>query len=187
MTKSKARKHFLKLRASLPPEDIDRLSAQIARRVIDNFGDVRGVWHVFLTIEGKSELDTRLLVELLRKKGNTLATSVTNLKSNELSHHRYDEETALELNSWGIPEPVDSPEVDFSDIDVVLVPLLAFDKLGHRVGYGKGYYDRFLNELKPGALKIGLSLFDPIESIDDVWEGDIPLSSCVTPDKVYTF
>ena len=70
---------------------------------------------------------------------------------------------------------------------MVLVPLLAFDKLGHRVGYGKGYYDRFLAKCPPNCLRIGLSLFDPVERIDDVVPTDIRLNSCLTPVHTYVF
>lgn len=106
---------------------------------------------------------------------------------NELSHHLLDEHTALENNRWGIPEPVGSQEQPVSDIDWVLVPLLAFDRRGHRVGYGKGFYDRFLAKCRSDTHKIGLSLFPPEEAIDDVAEQDVSLDAVVTPDRVWTF
>jgi 5-formyltetrahydrofolate cyclo-ligase len=72
-------------------------------------------------------------------------------------------------------------------IDVVFVPLLAYDKLGNRVGYGKGFYDKFLNQCKPDVLKIGLSFFEPEELIEDVFENDVKLDFCVTSEKVICF
>ena len=70
---------------------------------------------------------------------------------------------------------------------MVFVPLLAFDKKGHRVGYGKGFYDKFLSECKPDAIKIGLSFFEPEELITDVFESDVKLDYCVTPNSIHAF
>ncbi len=74
-----------------------------------------------------------------------------------------------------------------SSIDWVLVPLLAFDRRGHRVGYGKGFYDRFLAGCRSDARKIGLSLFAPVVAIDDIGSQDVALDAVVTPDRVWTF
>ena len=87
----------------------------------------------------------------------------------------------------GIPEPVDGLEVPASKLDVVFVPLLAFDKKGHRVGYGGGFYDRFLKSCKKDVLKIGLSFFLPELEIEDIHSDDIPLDFCVTPGEVFRF
>jgi 5-formyltetrahydrofolate cyclo-ligase len=95
--------------------------------------------------------------------------------------------TRIKKNAYNIPEPVDGIEVPSHKIDVVFVPLLAFDKKGHRVGYGKGFYDKFLSECKPDVIKIGLSFFDPEELITDVFEGDVKLDYCVTPNEVHSF
>ncbi|MDP5026727.1 MAG: 5-formyltetrahydrofolate cyclo-ligase, partial [Flavobacterium sp.] len=85
------------------------------------------------------------------------------------------------------PEPIDGLEVPDAKIDVVFVPLLAYDKQGNRVGYGKGFYDNFLNKCKPETIKIGLSFFPPEEKIDDVSESDVKLDFCVTPDAIFSF
>ena len=70
---------------------------------------------------------------------------------------------------------------------MVLVPLLGFDERGHRVGYGKGFYDRFLAECNPKIQKIGLSLFEPVAQIDDTSDFDIPLDACITPNRIWYF
>ena len=75
-------------------------------------------------------------------------------------------------------------EVPTSKIEVVFVPLLAFDTNGNRVGYGKGFYDKFLSECHPNTIKIGLSLFEAETAIEDVISNDIPLTHCVTPTKI---
>ena len=74
-----------------------------------------------------------------------------------------------------------------SMIDVVFVPLLAFDTNGNRVGYGKGFYDKFLSQCQPETIKIGLSFFEAEEEIADVYQDDIRLDYCVTPNKIYDF
>ena len=70
---------------------------------------------------------------------------------------------------------------------MILVPLLAFDRKGMRVGYGKAFYDKFLAGCKPDIIKVGVSILDPVESIDDVYEHDVPLSCCITPKEFYDF
>jgi 5-formyltetrahydrofolate cyclo-ligase len=104
-----------------------------------------------------------------------------------MRHFLLTDNTKIKKNEYNIPEPVDGIEIPSTKIDVVFVPLLTFDKKGHRVGYGKGFYDKFLSACKPDAIKIGLSFFEAEELIEGIFEGDIALNYCVTPDRVYSF
>ena len=110
-----------------------------------------------------------------------------NETTGEIDAIEYTSSTNLETNKWGINEPVDSEIVDPASIDLVIVPLLCFDKRGHRVGYGKGYYDQFLKKCRPDCIKAGVSLFPPVDQIDDVHDGDIPLDVCFSADETYRF
>ena len=95
--------------------------------------------------------------------------------------------TEFSNSEWGIPEPVEGYVLEPTDLDIVLIPLLAFDLNGNRVGYGKGFYDRYLLNCRPDCLKIGISLFDPVEGIEDVESHDIPLDMAICPAKLYDF
>lgn len=95
--------------------------------------------------------------------------------------------TTFVKNKYGIDEPADGLDIFPEEIDLVIVPLLAFDKSGYRVGYGKGYYDKFLKECRPDVIKIGFSYFAPINMIEDVNAFDVKLNYCVTPDTFYEF
>lgn len=86
-----------------------------------------------------------------------------------------------------MPEPLDGIEISPLKIDVVFIPLLAFDKKGNRIGYGKGFYDQFLSDCKADVIKIGLSFFEAEEAITDVYKDDVPLDYCVTPQQIYRF
>jgi 5-formyltetrahydrofolate cyclo-ligase len=88
---------------------------------------------------------------------------------------------------FNIPEPTSKEKIESSNLNVLLLPLLAFDNKGFRVGYGKGFYDKYLNRSSMDLVKIGVSLFeDPIE-IDDVNEFDIKMDYCVTPNQIFKF
>ena len=102
-------------------------------------------------------------------------------------HFLLTENTKIKKNEFNIPEPLDGIEIPSNKIDVVFVPLLAFDKNGNRIGYGKGFYDSFLNECKTDVVKIGLSFFGAEERINEVFKTDIPLDFCVTPNEIYSF
>lgn len=97
----------------------------------------------------------------------------------------FEEGQPVTFNAFGIAEPPDTYPIDPLDIDMVLVPMLAFDRLGNRVGYGKGYYDRFLLRCRPDCLKVGLSFFGPLDLITDVHPGDVRLDLCITPEHIY--
>ncbi len=96
-------------------------------------------------------------------------------------------DTRWVVNEWGIPEPADGQEADPQEPDLVFVPLMAFDVAGHRVGYGKGYYDRFLAQCRSDCLRIGLCWFGPVDGIEDVHPHDIRLHFCITPDRIHAF
>lgn len=97
------------------------------------------------------------------------------------------EDTTFRQNKFGTYEPEQGDVISPDAVDIVLVPLLCFDKSGYRVGYGKGYYDRFLNACDPACLKLGFSYFDPVDKIEDKHEFDVPLSHCMTPQSIYVF
>ncbi len=97
------------------------------------------------------------------------------------------EETVYHINAYGITEPTDGSLVEPHDINLVFVPFLVCDTNGYRVGYGKGFYDRYLAKCREDIIKIGFSYFDPIEKIAGRDAFDIPLNYCITPEKVYEF
>lgn len=142
-------------------------------------------YHIFLPIIEKKELDTSFLLSILQGMDKNIV--LPKVLGSRLRHYLLTDGTRLKKSSWNVPEPVDGLEVSPVKIDVVFVPLLAFDENGNRVGYGKGYYDRFLGECRPGVVKVGLSLFEATIKISDVSKKDVALDYCVTPEKNYTF
>lgn len=143
-------------------------------------------YHLFLPISQLKEIDTSVIISNLHGKDKHIVLpKVTG--NGTLKHFLLTDATKFRTNRWNIPEPVDGIEVAAHKIDVVFLPLLAFDRKGHRVGYGKGFYDNFLGECRKDVKKIGLSLFGPEEAIEDIHENDIPLDYCVTPEKIYSF
>jgi 5-formyltetrahydrofolate cyclo-ligase len=98
-----------------------------------------------------------------------------------------DRNTHFSFNRYHIAEPVNGEVISPEKIDMIFVPLLAFDQLGYRVGYGKGYYDRYISRCRPDVLKVGFSFFEPIPAIEDINQFDVPLSLCITPMRVYEF
>jgi 5-formyltetrahydrofolate cyclo-ligase len=110
-----------------------------------------------------------------------------NTKNCEISAVIVDDNTSFEINKFGIEEPIDGIDMIPTEIDMFIVPLLGFDKKGHRVGYGKGCYDRFLKKCRKDCIKIGFSYFDTIEKIDDTDKYDVRLDYCITPERSFTF
>ncbi|TRX51601.1 5-formyltetrahydrofolate cyclo-ligase [Fulvivirga sp. M361] len=143
--------------------------------------------HLFLPIERKKEVDTWSLMNHTRKAHPDMRfmTSRT-LPDGQLAHYEINANTQFKTNKWGIPEPVDAVMADPDEIDMVLIPLVTFDKNGHRIGYGKGYYDRFLVKT-PHVKKVGLTLAPPLDIIDYTDQHDIQMDACVSPFKLYEF
>jgi 5-formyltetrahydrofolate cyclo-ligase len=98
-----------------------------------------------------------------------------------------DADTAFQKNPWNIHEPIDGVVIDAGVLDMVFVPLLIFDSRGYRVGYGKGFYDRYLQQCRPDCLKVGFCYFEPIDELEGTHEFDVPLSLCITPNSIYVF
>ncbi len=143
----------------------------------------------YFPIEKFSEINTHLFTGYLEHFIPTLrlAYPVVEFLSGEMNAFIVNEETAFVDNEYGIPEPLNGEAVSPKYIDIVFVPLLAFDQQGFRVGYGKGFYDRFLTRCKKNVVTIGFSYFDPLDNIDDKNQFDVPLKFCITPYHLYEF
>ncbi|WP_143306673.1 5-formyltetrahydrofolate cyclo-ligase [Chitinophaga vietnamensis] len=188
-TKKDIRKRFLELRMQLSTEAIASMNAALlANCRLLNYSDIHCV-HVFLPITEKREADTWPLIRWMKEKYPHLqwTLSKSDMASGEMTHYLWDDTTVLVNNKYGIPEPAGGIRIQPADIDLVFVPLLAFDRQGHRVGYGKGMYDRFLQQCRADVRTIGLSLFEPVTLIADAGEQDVMLKTAITPDHIYHF
>lgn len=189
MLKAELRKIYLARQKSLLPQERNERNRQIADRFFQNFDLTKiNFLHVFLSIERFNEIDTSLIIEKIRREFPHVELVVprVNWQTNELENLEFKPETELIQSSWQIYEPVHNELVETEKIDLVLVPLLCFDRKGSRVGYGKGFYDRFLKNCRPDCLKIGLSYFAPVAEISDAQAFDVKLDFCVTPEKIFT-
>ena len=186
MLKKDLRVRYSQLRNEIQPQDLFNSSLSIANKLLELPIWSLDYYHIFLPITAKKEVDTTFILSILQGKDKNIVLPKV-LSENTLGHFLLTDATKLHESAWGVPEPIDGIEINKKKIDLVFLPLLAFDKKGNRVGYGKGFYDRFLNECGLEVLKIGLSLFEAEEEITDIDEHDVRLDYCVTPEKIYRF
>ncbi|MEO6949127.1 MAG: 5-formyltetrahydrofolate cyclo-ligase [Ginsengibacter sp.] len=145
--------------------------------------------HTYLASLKLGEIDTASIVRYLRFLNPNLVIAVPKIDVSlkVMSNYQFKEDMKMKMNSYGINEPTGGTIIYPEEIDLVLVPLLAFDKHGYRVGYGKGFYDKFLSECRVDVVKIGLSYFDPVDEIRDINEFDVRLDYCITPNEIFEF
>jgi 5-formyltetrahydrofolate cyclo-ligase len=192
MDKALLRKDFLTKRINLTQDEASIKTDLIVKNLFESLALLTfETIHIFLPQLGKNEIDTWKIIRQLRISFPDLSIAVPYVipGTREMKHYLLDSQTILIPNQWKIPEPdpLTSIMINPEKIDVILVPLLAFDIRGFRVGYGGGYYDRFLAQCRPDAARIGLSYFNPVEEIEDIDLYDVPLHCCITPDQTYQF
>ncbi|MGV3695966.1 5-formyltetrahydrofolate cyclo-ligase [Flavobacterium sp.] len=187
MNKKELRAKYKELRRELSSEQIEDKSLAIANRMLQLDIWEKTYYHLFLTIEEQKEVETEFILQVLAGKDKEIVVSKSDFQSFGMTNYLLTDNTKFEKNRYNIYEPVDGIEVPNARIEVVFVPLLAFDLKGNRVGYGKGFYDKFLASCKKDVIKVGISFFEAEAAIDDVFESDIRLDYCVTPLTNYEF
>jgi len=188
MNKDELRKIYLTKRLSLSEDEYRKLSQRIADlffRAVD-LSHIQ-ILHIFLPIESKREPNTWLIIERIQKDFPHIRLVVPKVVGEMMENIFFEGVHQLEKTKWGMVEPKQGIQADAKEIDMVMVPLLAIDKQGHRIGYGKGYYDRFLSVCRADCRKIGISFFEREEIIEDKLTSDITLNACLTPTELLLF
>ncbi len=199
MTKQEIRKIFLERRKNLSTCQQNDISEAIAtnffsflsKKLLEN--RIINYIHIFLPITSKNEIDTFLIIRKIQKEYPEIKLLVpkVNLEIMQIENYLLEENFILKLNKWNILEIENGKKIDNSVIDIVLLPLLAFDKNGCRVGYGKGFYDKFLEQCyqegNKKIIKIGLSSENNAIFIEDLNEFDQKINFCITPIGIIKF
>ena len=185
MDKKTLRLLYKRKRAELDSLKIEELSIEITNQILklpiwgfDNF-------HIFMGVNNLKEINTNYIISVLQGRDKNIIIPKV-ISNAQLTHYLLTDATKLKLNRWNVLEPINGIELKPKSIQVVFVPLLAYDCYGDRVGYGKGYYDKFLSKCGEECLKIGLSFLNPEKKIPTSPK-DIRLNFCVTPKKIYNF
>ena len=177
---------ILKKRESLKLEEIQKKSSEI-RSSLYSLPIFKAAKNIMFYLSFNNEVDTQVIIkELLIKKEKTIIVPFV-LKNNpilQLSELKNFNE--LEPKTFGILEPKKSyiREFNHEKLDIVLIPGMVFDIKGHRIGYGYGYYDRFLKKLKSHKKKIGLAYdFQVFDKIPEE-QHDVPVDIIVTETRI---
>jgi 5-formyltetrahydrofolate cyclo-ligase len=180
--KSEIRKRMGALRNTLPASSCAQRSARIVERLIDlePLASARTVAS-FWPIEHKHEVDLRALDGRLRERGVRVAYPVVEGNTAELSFRFVADVDAMQEHPFGYREPSSQdPEALPGDIDVIVVPALAIDPRGHRIGYGAGHYDRALPRFAPPAVTVSVAYDFQLVAETPETEGDVATLWIVT-------
>ncbi|WP_417430942.1 5-formyltetrahydrofolate cyclo-ligase [Halpernia sp.] len=186
LNKSELRKLYLKERMTFSKEEIEDYSQTIFESFLKFFdlSEVKKV-HCFLPIEKFNEINTFLFIHYFWE--NNIEVYVPKIIGEEMISIKLEKSTELIKNSWGILEPKSNLYLSENNFDLVITPLLYCDKNGNRIGYGKGFYDKFFKKLNLETVKIGLNFFTPIQQISDISDFDEKLDYLVTPTEILSF
>ncbi|MGO4708376.1 5-formyltetrahydrofolate cyclo-ligase [Chryseobacterium sp. 2TAF14] len=186
MKKSEIRKIYLEKRKKLSQDEVFLLSEQIFENFINFFKPLSNQKiHIFIPSEKFKEINTQIFITYFLSRN--IKVFVPKIVDAKLISVEIFSDTQFETNNWGISEPVSDEDSGVLNFDFVITPLLYCDFNGNRVGYGKGFYDHFFENISKNSKKIGVNYFNPDHMIDDVWENDIPLDYLVTPTGVLSF
>lgn len=188
MNKDTARKLFQEKRQKITVFRFEQESSQLIQNTINIIKKLNPrCIHCFLPIQTKQEINTNPIIEYCWSKNIHVVVPISNFDEGTLKSAEFSPNTETKITKNNIIEPSKPVWQEDHDIDLVITPLLAFDIKGYRVGYGKGFYDRFFASLRNDVKRVGISLFSPCEEIENINEYDIPLTHCITPKKIYTF
>ena len=187
--KDAIRNNYLKLRLALPDLEYQQFSQNLCSIFFSSIDlSEIGTIHVYLPIRSRKEPNTWLIIDRIKKNFPHIRISIPKMEgNNKLVNYYFEGRNQIKENNWKIPEPQFGEITPTEKIDLVIVPLLSFDRNGDRVGYGKGYYDHFLKECRSDCGKVGLSFFEPVDEIPDIDKYDVKLTHCVTPKRFYSF
>ncbi len=187
------RHELLKKRRTLGEDECKRAGQAVLRQLLSKplFNDDN---HTCLSVAIYSalagEIPTSDIFLKLRELGHTLAyPTVQSSGGGLMNFYEVESLSSLQSGAYGILEPHCDPErlVEPCSFDVMLIPLVGFDRNGNRLGMGGGFYDRFLKKLKPQCIKIGIAHdFQEITEIA-VREWDVPLDEIITPTRDLQF
>lgn len=185
MEKSQLRKIYLEKRKQLSLLETQKLSLQITQNFQHNFAleKVNNI-HIFLPIQKLKEVDTWHLIRYFWNNGKNVF--VPKIHNDIMQSHLLTPRTELQKNHWDIDEP-NNHHTENQHFDLIITPLLYCDPKGNRIGYGKGFYDKFFQNINTNAIKIGVNYFTPQERISDILPTDIPLDYLITPTEMLSF
>ena len=209
MNKEILRKIYLQKRKKLRNSQVNQLSQQIFQNLFSRYSDffestnqlnnqstnrIGKIIHTFLPIKKNNEVNTNILVNAIwsndkyNNKYNDIKIVVPKVicidGSKQLEHYYYTQDTVFVKSKWGIMEPIEGQpkllETEIKNIDMIIVPLLCWNQEGNRIGYGGGFYDRFLKQCRSDTLKIGVSLFPSEKEKWKVDKWDIKLDDVIS-------
>lgn len=182
--KKRIREEFLKKRRKQPYKDIVEKSNKIFSKILET-KEYKKAKNILVYLSLKDEVSTeKLIVEMILKKKNVYAPKI-NIKKDLMDAIKITEKTSFFENKIGIYEPVDGEKAKKSDIDLIIIPAIAFDYWGHRIGFGNGCYDRFLTNMTAFKLGVGFD-FQIIESIP-AEEHDIKVDMIITEKRIIRY
>ncbi len=184
--KRQLRKDILKVRNSLTPAQVAEKSKKIAARLLD-LDEYRRARTIMIYLDFRNEVRTGELVKESMAAGKIVAVPVTDVAGRRLTPSlllKYP--GGLQPGAWDILEPAPQAvrPLDPEELDLVIVPGVAFDTAGYRLGYGGGFYDRFLLRTAPGTVFAGLAY--EFQVLPDIFPGprDIPVHIILTENRL---
>jgi 5-formyltetrahydrofolate cyclo-ligase len=180
--KRDVRRRVLALRDAMDADDRARAAADVTRRVL-GLPEVEAASTVLAFSSFGSELPMLPLIEALVARGIRVGLPV--ITGGEIVARAWRPGEPTTTTSFGAEEPAGGAPIDPVSIDVIVTPAVAVDRAGRRVGYGGGFYDRFLPRTRAGAARVAVVLAAQLVD-DDLPAGsfDLPVDVIVTPDEV---
>lgn len=181
--KQDLRDKVLKKRKEYSKEDWRSKSEKIINELLnsDSYKE-SDIVHTYVSMNERREVWTDPLIRQILDDGKQAVVPVINSSEGTLTHSQIYSMDELESNDWGVREPKTKRIIDISEFDLIIIPMAAGDRKCNRLGYGKGFYDRFLKQTT--ASKIGLTYMDFIFDEIPVEEFDIKLDAIFTEEEV---
>lgn len=181
--KEKLREQLLQKRKAIPDSYYTEASEDIIAHLqtLPAFRQSRTV-HSYVSIRGNNEVDTHDFLRWMLATNKRVIVPVTEFEKTELRHVELNSFEELTSNKWGVPEPDDGREVPLAELDLVIVPMVGADLYCNRLGYGKGFYDRFLSNVNCPA--VGLCFEDCVVDKIPTEPFDVKLSAVVTEERI---
>lgn len=186
--KKEFRKKVISDRNNQSYESLCKNSSIITQKILA-LDCIKAAKNIMLYLDFNNEVKTDELIVKLLSLGKTVSSPITIKEEKKLIPSQIiDLKDGVKIGAYGIrePKPECSPEVEIKDIDVVIVPAVAYDKDCYRLGYGGGFYDRFIERLREDAITVGiafdLQIFDSVPKEDH----DAQLDYIITESQILT-